>query len=134
MLRQRALGHARSDSTARHRRRVARGEWGRAREHADTLEALTRDERLPYVDFLIARGCAATLGEDRGTAQRRPRSNASSARRAPDWRPAARLTPHAVFQIRLSQFCHIASHRRHAAVTSGSRLSRGPSSSGDIHA
>ncbi len=66
MLRQGALGHS---QIGFHRLGIddalARGEWGRARKHADTLEALTREERLPYVDFLITRGRSlATLGED----------------------------------------------------------------------
>ncbi len=68
MLGQRALGHS---QIGFHRLGIddalARGEWGRAREHADTLEALTRDEPLPYVDFLIARGRSlAALGENPG--------------------------------------------------------------------
>ena len=43
---------------------LARGEWVRARAHAAALEAYTRDEPLPYVEFLIARGrVLAELGE-----------------------------------------------------------------------
>ncbi|HYR01629.1 MAG TPA: adenylate/guanylate cyclase domain-containing protein [Casimicrobiaceae bacterium] len=66
MLRQGSLGHS---QIGFHRLGIddalARGEWGRVREHVDTLDAFTRDERLPYVDFLIARGRAlAALGEN----------------------------------------------------------------------
>jgi tetratricopeptide (TPR) repeat protein len=43
---------------------LKRGEWARARAHADALEAYTREEPLPYADFLIARARAlARLGE-----------------------------------------------------------------------
>jgi class 3 adenylate cyclase/tetratricopeptide (TPR) repeat protein len=43
---------------------LVRGEWGRARAHVDALEAYTRAEPLPFVDFLVARGRAlATVGE-----------------------------------------------------------------------
>jgi tetratricopeptide (TPR) repeat protein len=46
---------------------LARGEWERMRAHAAALEAYTRDEPLPYTDFLIARGrVLATLGENPG--------------------------------------------------------------------
>ncbi len=42
---------------------LARGEWERARTHATALATYTRDEPLPYTDFLIARGRAlADLG------------------------------------------------------------------------
>jgi tetratricopeptide (TPR) repeat protein len=48
---------------------LARGEWERMRAHAAALEAYTRDEPLPYTDFLIARGrVLATLGENPGDA------------------------------------------------------------------
>jgi hypothetical protein len=43
---------------------LVRGEWERARAHAAALEAYTRDEPLPYVDFLVARArVLAALGE-----------------------------------------------------------------------
>jgi hypothetical protein len=58
------------------------------------------------------------------TAQRRLRSNAQARGGAPDWRPAGRLTARTPFSDGLSRFCHIASHRRHAAVISYSRLAR----------
>ena len=44
---------------------IARGEWARARTHAEALDEYTRAERLPYSDFLIARARAlAALGEN----------------------------------------------------------------------
>ena len=46
---------------------LARGEWERMRAHAAALDAYTRDEPLPYTDFLTARGrVLATLGENPG--------------------------------------------------------------------
>ncbi len=42
---------------------LSRGEWERTRAHAAALESYTSNERLPYTDFLIARGRAlAALG------------------------------------------------------------------------
>jgi class 3 adenylate cyclase/tetratricopeptide (TPR) repeat protein len=47
---------------------LARGEWARARGHAEALKDYTRAEPLPYTDFLIARARAlAVLGEDPGS-------------------------------------------------------------------
>lgn len=43
---------------------LARGEWARVHRHVDGLAAYTRDEPLPYTDFLMARGrVLATLAE-----------------------------------------------------------------------
>jgi class 3 adenylate cyclase/tetratricopeptide (TPR) repeat protein len=44
---------------------LSRGEWERTRAHAAALESYTINERLPYTDFLTARGrVLAALGEN----------------------------------------------------------------------
>ncbi len=66
LLAQTCVGH---NSISYHRCGIedtlARGEWARARAHAEALDDYTRAERLPFADLLIARGRAlAALGED----------------------------------------------------------------------